>query len=66
MENYTIFEFFASRLYVNVTKEGPGKSIFDPIEAPSCDRSVMQQIHGNESENQIRGINKEGNCPVLP
>ena len=26
----------------------------------------MQQIHGTDSENQIRGINKEGNFHVMP
>ena len=46
---------FSSRYYINVVEEGPAEGIFYTAEAPSCERAVMQPIHGTEAENQIGG-----------
>ena len=46
---------FSSRYYINVVEEVPAEGIFDTAESPSCERAVMQMIHGTEAENQIGG-----------
>ena len=59
-------EFFASRRYVHVTKEGLKESLFDLTEAPAYQRAVMQPIYGIDAENRIGGSDEKGNFPDLP
>ena len=49
-----------------MVEEGTDECIFDPTEAPFCNRDVVQPIYGTEAENQIYGSDKEGNLFVLP
>ena len=46
--------------------EVPEESLFNSTEAPSCERFVIQTIHGMEADNRIGGSDEEGNFSVLP
>ena len=63
-------EFFDLQHYINVVEEDTDEVVFDPAEAPACERAceraAVQPIHGAEAENQIDGSNEEVNLPVLP
>ena len=59
-------EFFDLQHYINVVEEDTYEVVFDPAEAPACERAVVKPFHGAEAENQIDRSNENFNLPVLP